>query len=169
MDKALFICETWNLLCKLLLIWINPFHANVPFLHPLKTSENQRFYDVFMGYRNGILAGKGLAHFVLLVSFYKPWKQKTNIFCLFLSMPSYQKYMRLSMKTVQSSFCVKSLEYLEHLEYLFLFNIACHPHSETYPEPCQASKMEPVKQSILNVWKGSKYSYDNGSTLFFVK
>ena len=32
-----------------------PFHANVPFLYPLKTSENQRFFDVFRGYRNGTL------------------------------------------------------------------------------------------------------------------
>ena len=26
---------------------INPFHANVPFLYPLKMSENQRFSDIF--------------------------------------------------------------------------------------------------------------------------
>ena len=25
--------------------WINPFHANVPFLYPLKTSENQGWMD----------------------------------------------------------------------------------------------------------------------------
>ena len=31
---------------------INPLEANVPFLYPLKTSENQRFSDVFRGYRN---------------------------------------------------------------------------------------------------------------------
>ena len=34
---------------------INPFHANVLFLYPLKMSENQRFSDVFRGYRNGKL------------------------------------------------------------------------------------------------------------------
>ena len=39
---------------------INPFHANVPFLCPLKTSENLWFSDVFRGYRNGTLAWKGL-------------------------------------------------------------------------------------------------------------
>ena len=64
--------------------WINPFHANVAFqyplktsenltglfLYPLKTSENQRyrkrlvrFSFVFRGYRNGTLAWKGLTHF----------------------------------------------------------------------------------------------------------
>ena len=35
------------------LVSFNPFHANVPFLYPLKTSENQRFSDMFRGYRNG--------------------------------------------------------------------------------------------------------------------
>ena len=29
----------------------NPFHATGLFLYPLKTSENQRFSDVFRGYR----------------------------------------------------------------------------------------------------------------------
>ena len=31
---------------------INPFYSSVTFLYPLKTSENQRFSDVFRGYRN---------------------------------------------------------------------------------------------------------------------
>ena len=35
---------------------VNPFSASVPFLYPLKTSESQRFSDVFRGYRNGRLA-----------------------------------------------------------------------------------------------------------------
>ena len=39
---------------------INPFHADGRFLYPLKMSENERFSDVFRGYRNGILAWKGL-------------------------------------------------------------------------------------------------------------
>ena len=26
-------------------MFINPFSTNVPFLYPLKTSENRRFYD----------------------------------------------------------------------------------------------------------------------------
>ena len=32
----------------------------VPFVYPLKTLENYWFYDVFRGYRNGILAWNGL-------------------------------------------------------------------------------------------------------------
>ena len=32
----------------------NPFHANGPFLYPLKTSENQRFSDVFLTFSGGI-------------------------------------------------------------------------------------------------------------------
>ena len=39
---------------------INPLHAKVPFLHPLKTSENEGFSDDFRGYRNRTLARKGL-------------------------------------------------------------------------------------------------------------
>ena len=39
---------------------VNLFHANVLFLHPLKTSENLRFSHVFRGYRNRILAWKEL-------------------------------------------------------------------------------------------------------------
>ena len=38
---------------------IKPFQANVSFLYPLKTSENQRFLVVFRGYRNGTLAEMG--------------------------------------------------------------------------------------------------------------
>ena len=33
--------------------FFNPFEPNTPFLYPLKTLENQRFSDVFRGYRNG--------------------------------------------------------------------------------------------------------------------
>ena len=35
---------------------INPFHASILFLYPLKTSERQMFSYVFRGYRNGTLA-----------------------------------------------------------------------------------------------------------------
>ena len=34
----------------------NPFKSSVPFLYPVKTSENPWFSDVFMGYKNGTLA-----------------------------------------------------------------------------------------------------------------
>ena len=40
--------------------WVNPISANALFLYPLKTSENLRFSDVFKGYRNVVLAWKGL-------------------------------------------------------------------------------------------------------------
>ena len=36
---------------------INPFHAIVPFLYPLKTSENLLFSDVFRGGGGGIEMG----------------------------------------------------------------------------------------------------------------
>ena len=40
--------------------WVNLFHVNVPFLYPLKTSENLWFSDVFSGYKNGTLAWKNV-------------------------------------------------------------------------------------------------------------
>ena len=39
---------------------INPFSTSAPLLHPLKTSENRRFSDVFRGYRSGTLVENGL-------------------------------------------------------------------------------------------------------------
>ena len=51
--------ETLVLIFRILLLtickWymqINRFQSSVTFLHPLKTSENERFSDVFRGYRN---------------------------------------------------------------------------------------------------------------------
>ena len=38
----------------------NPFSTNVPFLHPLNTSENRKFSDVFRGYRSRTLVENGL-------------------------------------------------------------------------------------------------------------
>ena len=35
---------------------IYPFQANVPFLYPLKTSENVWFSDFFSEYKNGTLS-----------------------------------------------------------------------------------------------------------------
>ena len=46
---------------------INPFHATGPFQHPLKTTENRRFTDVFRGYWKRPVAWKGLT--VLHVSY----------------------------------------------------------------------------------------------------
>ena len=39
-------------------ILINPFLANIPILHTLKTPENQSFSDVFRGYKIGTVAKK---------------------------------------------------------------------------------------------------------------
>ena len=39
---------------------INPFVPNAPFLYPLKTSENLRFFDVFRGWRKSALGTNGL-------------------------------------------------------------------------------------------------------------
>ena len=39
---------------------VKPFSTNIPFLYPLKTSENLRVSDVFRGYRGGTLVENGL-------------------------------------------------------------------------------------------------------------
>ena len=39
---------------------IKLFQPNVPFLNPLKTSENLWFSDIFRGYRNETLGENGL-------------------------------------------------------------------------------------------------------------
>ena len=46
---------------------VNPFHANFPFLYPLKTSENLWFSDVFRGYTNETLARKALQGFKMYI------------------------------------------------------------------------------------------------------
>ena len=38
----------------------NPFIRNVHFLYPPKTSENQRFSDIFRGYKKGKLRSNGV-------------------------------------------------------------------------------------------------------------
>ena len=45
-------------------IQINPFQLKVPYLHPLKKSENQYFSDVFRGYRNGALGVNQLKRYM---------------------------------------------------------------------------------------------------------
>ena len=53
-------------------LYFNPFSANVPLLHPLKTSENLWFSDVFRGCRsrtsveNGLIKCAGRKSFHLL-------------------------------------------------------------------------------------------------------
>ena len=38
----------------------NPLLPGVPFLHPLKTTENRRFSDIFMGYKKEAPGSNGL-------------------------------------------------------------------------------------------------------------
>ena len=49
-------------------VLINPCHATGLFLHPLKASENQMFFDVFRGYRKRPVALNGL---IVIVIFQK--------------------------------------------------------------------------------------------------
>ena len=65
-------------------ITISLFHVCVPFLYPLKTSENLWFSDVFRGYKNvTLLVWKELTYFRPVFPFYAPWKdQKISSFDL---------------------------------------------------------------------------------------
>ena len=39
---------------------VNPFSTNIPFLYPLKASENLWFSNIFRGYKSGTLVENGL-------------------------------------------------------------------------------------------------------------
>ena len=60
---------------------------SVPFLYPLKTSENLWFFEVFKGYRNGTLDKNGLNSYKIL-TFGKPVRydfvNKLEVFEMFL-------------------------------------------------------------------------------------
>ena len=55
---------------------VNPFHANILFPYLLKTSEIQRFSDIFREYRNGTLTWKGLMPNIALYVTYTMRKPK---------------------------------------------------------------------------------------------
>ena len=50
----------------------NPFHATDLFWYPMKTSENQRFSNVFRGYQNRSVTWNGLTHLLPALSFDSP-------------------------------------------------------------------------------------------------
>ena len=56
----------------LTIIRVNSSLPNVPFLHPLKTSENLWFSDVFRGYRNRALGKNGLLCTLTMHPYYGP-------------------------------------------------------------------------------------------------
>ena len=56
------------------LIQLNSFHATCLLLYPLKTSENQGFYDIFKGYRNRRVARNELT--TQRLNFIQPKNQK---------------------------------------------------------------------------------------------
>ena len=72
----------------------DPLQPNVPFLYPLKTSENQRFSDVFRGYRNVASAWNGLACSLLYQKF------EMNMFC-------YMKYSWTILKILKQNIVVR--------------------------------------------------------------
>ena len=54
-------CDTQDKQIILLEVnFLRPYEANISFLYPLKTSENQRFSDAFREYKNETLASNRL-------------------------------------------------------------------------------------------------------------
>ena len=67
----------------------NPCHSNVSFLYPLKTSKNQRSFEVLRGYRNGTLGQNEAKRFSLSKTkvkwiFYKSWRKPRQPLISFL-------------------------------------------------------------------------------------
>ena len=54
------VVKTFQLIKLVILLKFNPFHTIVLFLYPLKTSGNQRFFNVSKGYRKRPMAWNGL-------------------------------------------------------------------------------------------------------------
>ena len=62
-----------------LLINFNPFDATGLCWYSLKASENQRFSDVFRGYRKRPVALNGLTHFNPVFHSYTPWNIRKSL------------------------------------------------------------------------------------------
>ena len=68
---TLFVC--WINFCTGNIYLFNPFHATDLFWYPLKTSENQRFSDVFREYQKKSVSWNGLKSKI------EKWKKVWNI------------------------------------------------------------------------------------------
>ena len=77
---------------------INPFQVNVPFLYLLKTSENQRFSDVFRGYRKGTFTWNGLQKLVIMWKYMKHWFKNGVVYISFLSLSEVKHILRKPLK-----------------------------------------------------------------------
>ena len=74
--------------------YFNPLQTNVSFRHPLKTSENQWFSDVFRGYRNGTLYYGALFKRVIFTKYLSEACSfvKYNFMCRCLSARLFEKF-----------------------------------------------------------------------------
>ena len=83
--KTLYnISNIWKSVKRYITIRVNPFHDTGVFLYPMKTSENQRFSDVFRGYRKRLVAWNRLMYFqkhqMLLCYFLSYWEKNLPSF-----------------------------------------------------------------------------------------
>ena len=77
-EAYLGACQTtvMELFLRKLLSPVNPCHVTALFIYPLKTSENQKFSDVFRGYRKRSMAWNGInlpGIFIFKSCYFKSW------------------------------------------------------------------------------------------------
>ena len=126
--------------------WVNLFHANVPFLYPLKTSENLWFFYIFREYRNRTLTWKGLIY----------THQSIFLFSIWTIQPVFnevgEKWVKTSFKHLWSNvhnFCVQNIftflvQLLLQLQYLLSLEWAI-------------ARYEIISKVLMCYWS-SKYS-----------
>ena len=95
----------------------NLFQVNVPFLYPLKTSENQRFSDAFRGYKKGALTWNRLIRFSFLSYLQNQFFFNSAFFCTVMMFIWSIKWN--SHKESLAIHCIKSVEIRSYFCYIF--------------------------------------------------
>ena len=80
---------------------INRFQANVPFLYPLKTSENLQFSDVFRWYRKGTLAWNSLKRVASKNSIFLSRDYWVLLICPAVALNQGKKHIRLFLMCLE--------------------------------------------------------------------
>ena len=89
---------------------INLFHATGIFLYPLKTSKNQRFFDIFRGYRKKPVAWNGL---------------KIPLALLWLSSIRYTFFLMLQNHMIYSCVFVMNSDHIHWMKCKFTLWLFC--------------------------------------------
>ena len=112
-DQIRGFLRIWSNLLKKSLMENSIFCAtNVSFLHPLKSSDNQKFFNAFNRYKNGTLAWNELLKKIFFVKpcslIWKelkkklrtvPYQRRANIVQSFVASPKYEENSSIILKT----------------------------------------------------------------------